>query len=106
MEKRYLIFNGDDEVEVTIGQLRNLDIDTAVAFFESTAVYRDILKDIESGHSVVGVNGRTVYDQQYPMINNGYHALVDRMTESLGEDSCMMIVAKVSAAILLEKSDN
>jgi hypothetical protein len=106
MEKRYLIFNGDDEVEVTIGQIRNLDIDTAVAFFESTAVYRDILEDISDGHSVVGLNGRTVYLDQYDMINHGYHALVDRMTESLGEDSSMMIVAKVSAAILLEKSDN
>lgn len=106
MPKTYLIFNGDDEVEVSAAQIRNLDIDAAVEFFENTAVYRDILQDIASGHSVVGVNGRAVYESQYESINAGYHALVDRITESLGEDSAMMIVAKVHAAILLEKSDN
>jgi hypothetical protein len=109
MEPTIRLFDGEEEISTTRAELTKYSATQIVSLLESTAVFRDVLKDfdVEEGgigiHSVVAINGRKPSTLMELQVERGYLALYGRLCELLGEDSATIILAKIINAINLEK---
>ena len=110
MEPTIVLFDGEDEIRTTREELKNYSATQIVSLLESTAIFRDILKDLhpDNGgiglHSVVSaINGRKPALLLELYVERGYLALYARLCEQLGEDSATIILSKIINAINLEK---
>ena len=109
MEPTIVLFDGEDEILTIREELDCYSTTELVSLLESTAIFRDILKDfdVEAGgiglHSVVAINGRKPSVLLELQVERGYLALYQKLCDRLGEDSATIILAKIINAINLEK---
>lgn len=109
MEPTIKLFDGEEEISTTRAELKNYSATKLVSLLESTAIFRDVLKDFDADgggigiHSVVAINGRKPSSLLELQVERGYLALYGRLCEVLGEDSATIILAKIINAINLEK---
>ena len=110
MEPTVVVFDGENEIRTTREEIKKYSATQIVSLLESTAIFRDVLKDLDPDrggvglHSVVtAINGRKPALLLELYVERGYLALYARLCEQLGEDSATIILAKIINAINLEK---
>ena len=106
--KQGIIFNGEDEVVFTIDQIKEVGKASPkklVQYFQATAVYRDVMKDLirDNGKAVLSINDEALTDLRINLVESGYNALTLELTEVFGEDTAFLIIADTHNAINLEK---
>lgn len=107
--KQGIIFNSEDEVVFTVDQIEEIgkvSPKQLVQYFQATAVYRDVMKDLikEHGKSVLSINDEALTDVRINLVESGYNMLVQEMMNIFGEDSACLIIADTHNSINLEKN--
>lgn len=107
--KQGIIFNSDDEVIMTVSEIKELgksSIKEVVSLFQSTAVYRDVMKDLieDHGKGVLAINDEALTDLRISMVESGYNMLAQELMDIFGEDSALLIIADTHNSINLEKN--
>jgi hypothetical protein len=109
MESVITIFNGESEMVTTRKELMSKSATQVVELLQTTAVFRDILKDLDEDtdgiglHSVVAINGIAPDRFLELQIERGYLALYDTLCYKLGEDAANLVIINIMNAINLEK---
>lgn len=107
--KQGIIFNSEDEVVFTVDQIEEIgkvSPKQLVQYFQATAVYRDVMKDLieEHGKSVLSINDEALTDVRINLVESGYNMLVHELMNIFGEDSACLIIADTHNSINLEKN--
>jgi hypothetical protein len=108
--KTGIIFDGEDEQVLTFDQIKEIGKEspiTLVQLFQSTAVFRDVMKDLikEHGKEILKTDDGELADVRIKLVETGYNLLVEELIDILGEDKALMVVAGAHNAINLEKQD-
>ena len=108
--KKVILFNGEDEVIVTLDQIKEMGQGSPkelVSYFQATTVYRDVMRDLirDNGKSILNVNDEALTDVRIQMIEAGYQTVSAELIEVFGEESAGMIMAQTYNAINLEKDE-
>jgi len=108
--KIIILFNGEDEVFVTPAQIKEMGKSSPtelVKYFQSTTIYRDVMKDLirDNGKSILNVNDDALTDTRINMIESGYQHVSAELVEVFGEDTAGMIMVQTYNAINLEKDE-
>jgi hypothetical protein len=111
MTDKILTFNGEDEMFIAESKMRDAARsrpNELVELFQSTAVYLDVIKELESdlGSALSSVNDSPLSKERKKRIEEGYRALADLMVEVFGIDAAGLIIADTHNAINLEKLRN
>lgn len=104
-----ILFNGEDEVQVTLTQLREMRESSPtdlVRYFQATCVYRDVMLDLikENGDALIGINDSPVDKERRDGVELGYKLISAELIHCFGEDTAGLIMADVYNAINLEKN--
>lgn len=110
IEPKCIVFDGEDEREISREEMLGVGPTELVGLFECTAVYRDLLRDFMDPesigfHSVVAINGRKPRPELLLWVERGFMLLYSRLEETFGQDVAATIWAKVSTTIQLEKCE-
>lgn len=108
MEKLLTLFDGESEIRLDRSDLNGYGPRKTVKLFQTTAIYRDLLKDFEDPrsiglHSVVAINGVKVVSTLTLQVERGFLALYERLEYLFGADSAAEIWAQTSLTIELAK---
>lgn len=108
--KTAIVFDGEQEMHLTSGDIRTIRVASPkelVAYFQATAVYRDVMKDLidDLGSALLSVNETNITPERIRGIEFGYQLLSHELIAAFGEDSAGMIMAQVHNAINLEKNE-
>lgn len=107
--KQGIIFNSEDEVIMTVNELKELGKSSAkelVSLFQATTVYRDVMKDLimDHGKDVLTINDEALTELRISMVDSGYNMLTQELIEVFGEDTALLIIADTHNSINLEKN--
>jgi hypothetical protein len=105
-----IVFDGENEMNLTPHDIRQIRIGSPkqlVQFFQSTAVYRSVMRDLlkDLGSALRGVNDSPVSKERILAIESGYNLLWLELVSAFGEDSAGLIAADTFNAINLEKNE-
>jgi hypothetical protein len=108
MEKLLTLFDGESEIRLDRSDLNGFGPTKTVKLFQTTAIYRDLLRDLEDPrsigvHSVVAINGIEIKPNVVLCVERGFLALYERLEYLFGADSAAEIWAKTSLTIALSK---
>jgi hypothetical protein len=108
--KKAILFDGEDELFLTaydIKKIREGSPRELVNLLQSTAVYRDVMKDLlkDLGQHLVSVNESPIDAERIRGVEFGYQLLGQELIAAFGEDSAALIIADVHNAINLEKNE-
>ncbi len=108
--KKMILFNGEDEVIVTLNQIKEMGEASPrelVKYFQATTIYRDVMLDLikDNGKSILSVNDDILTDVRIQMVEQGYQMISAELVKVFGEDSAGLIMAQLYNEINLEKNE-
>lgn len=109
--KKGIVFDGEDESIFTSHEIEEIGKNSAselVQYFQATAIYRDVMKDLikEHGKRVLSVNDEALTDLRIKLVESGYHMLAHELAQVFGEDAACLIIADTHNSINLEKNES
>lgn len=108
--KTAILFDGEGEMNLTardIKKIREASPRELVKYFQATAVYRDVMKDLikDLGSALLSLNETNITPERIRGVELGYQLLCQELVAAFGEDSASMIIADIHNAINLEKDE-